>query len=224
MKTTKTPGRMAGFTLVELLVVIGIIGLLMALLFPAISAVKNQANKARAGAVINQLGIAANAYYNEYNRWPKLRTSSELVYVFAGLRDPLTGQDMSGSMQSENPRKIAFMDFKARDVSSGSAGAQGQVAFYDPWGTPYAYSFDNGQQGLYYVGPGMSNQQQWSDKTAYDNTVDKPFQDGNTQSQLINAGFAFFSNGPDTRTGTAPSDPNASSSVASYEDDVRSWK
>jgi prepilin-type N-terminal cleavage/methylation domain-containing protein len=223
MTTTNDRWRMTGFTLVELLVVIGIIGLLMALLFPAISAVKNSANKAKAAAVINQLGVAASAYYNEYNRWPKVRSSAEFVYVFAGLRDPLTGQDMSGQMQTENPRKIAFMDFKAKDVSSDSSG-RGEVAFFDPWGTPYAYSFDNGQQGMYYAGPGMSHQQQWSDRTAYDNAVDKPFQDGNAQSQVINGGFAFFSNGPDSRTGAAPSDPTSSSSAQAYEDDVRSWK
>ena len=214
---------MRGFTLVELLVVIGIIGLLMALLFPSISAVKNSANKAKTSAVISQLGVASSAYYNEYNRWPKLRTPADLVYVFSGLKDPLTGQEMSGQMLAENPRKIAFMDFRARDVSSGSTGSQGQMALYDPWGTPYGYCFDNGQPGAFFVGPGMSGLQQWSDKNAYDNQIEKPYSDG-SQNEFINSGSAFFSNGPDTRTGSGPSDPTSNNSARACDDDVRSWK
>src|SRR5688572_17804669 len=58
-----------GFTLVELLVVIGIIALLIAILMPALSKAKEQANRVACMSNLKQLGIALNLYTTDHKGW-----------------------------------------------------------------------------------------------------------------------------------------------------------
>lgn len=85
---TRTPARPRGFTLVELLVVIGIIALLVGILLPVLTSARERSNRTKCLANLRSLGQSMTLYANEH-------------------RDRLP---------NSNPRGVTYNDQAANDV------------------------------------------------------------------------------------------------------------
>lgn len=62
--------RKRGFTLLETLLVIGIIAILLALLFPAVQMLRAGADRVACAANLNQIGLALTSFHNDHGRLP----------------------------------------------------------------------------------------------------------------------------------------------------------
>jgi len=89
--------RASGFTLIELLVVIAIMGILMSLLFPALSQAKAKAQEARCLNNLKQLGLATLMYAEDHKG---------LIQIDAPLEPGVTWGSILSTNQNLRPFEV----------------------------------------------------------------------------------------------------------------------
>lgn len=132
-----------GFTLVELLVVIGILALLAAILMPAMNAVMRRNERMTASMEAKSVATGWKGYFNEYGRW--LFVSNNTVAFGQDARENISGgipmnAEALRVLTFYNPREITFLDLDQKNLNS-------QGTLTDPWGNPIKVLFDVNSDG-----------------------------------------------------------------------------
>jgi type II secretory pathway pseudopilin PulG len=135
------------FTVIELLIVIGIIALLSALLFPAITLVRQHAYALKAKSMAQSICKAVDQFELDYGQMPiDASTSDKELYSNQKDYDQfiaiLAQQDYGGHSYVDNsdlnPRKITYLNVPSNYDKEG---------YVDPWGNRFVILLDADYDG-----------------------------------------------------------------------------
>jgi prepilin-type N-terminal cleavage/methylation domain-containing protein/prepilin-type processing-associated H-X9-DG protein len=122
-----------GFTLIELLVVIAIIGILIALLLPAVQAARESARRTQCSNHLKQIGLAMNTYVSANGVLPPVSVdcpASNCVYGPLPTNSPYPHQNWS-----QHARLLPYLEqqviFNGINWSFGARGSDGNIAYRD---------------------------------------------------------------------------------------------
>ena len=127
--------RRDGFTLLELLVVIGLITLLMALLLPAIVKVKDSGQKKRAEVNARAIASAVDGYKLRYHKFPAknadLEAGRDVTYGAGGDNNKIVFDKLENPPDGSPGVDDAFIDLSdfPKDASGNLVAKVGGVQF-----------------------------------------------------------------------------------------------
>lgn len=107
-----------GITLIELLVVIGIIGLLLAILLPALAAARSRARQLACAAQLREVGAALTAQSHDHSGYMQMAGEVELPPGSLGRPLPPQVQDSQERRYLYGPRRSAIGGFFPRHLES----------------------------------------------------------------------------------------------------------
>lgn len=139
--------RASGFTLIEILVVITIIGILVALVAPALVGAKRQARVKACEADINGIKAALEVYYSRFGDYPP----SSLAAYGVTVNDTNNGNEAMVACLQTTLKNGPFGDWKedryqnldsdeaTKNVTNWWFGDNQLRELVDDWGNPYVY-------------------------------------------------------------------------------------
>ena len=111
--------RRIGFTLIEILIAIAIIGILLAFLLPALERARERANNLRCAANLNQIGVALLIYANDnHGQYP--RTIYDPAVAANGNYDGSNGgapKDPFATAVKNDMMQAIFLLIRTQDIT-----------------------------------------------------------------------------------------------------------
>lgn len=132
-----TGRRTAGFTLIEILVVVAVVGILASILIPVAGRAAKGSKKRKAQVEVSSLKMAVEQFHQDHHYMPFKNTGGKKGMVGEDKWAQTDDSDWMEMLQGENALKKNYFTAKTDDTGK----------FLDPWGHAYYVGMDRNQDG-----------------------------------------------------------------------------